>query len=55
MFMFGSYSGFLAEYIRKFQIVVMIFTSSVSDPDPVGSGSGSVSGNVDMDPGSAKN
>ena len=27
--------------------------SSVSDPDPVGSGS--VSGNVDMDPGSAKN
>ena len=53
MFMFGSSSGFLAEYIRKFQIVVMIFTSSVSDPDPVGSGS--VSGNVDMDPGSAKN
>ena len=40
-------------------MVMLKLKASVSDPDPVGSvsfgGIGSVSGNVDMDPGSAKN
>jgi len=44
---------------NNFQIEILSIYSSVSDPDPdpdpVGSVSFGVSGNVDMDPGSAKN
>ena len=40
---------------NNFQIETLSIYSSVSDPDPVGSVSFGVSGNVDMDPGSAKN
>jgi len=42
-------------YIRQFYSEIGLKNTSVSDPDPVRSGSGSVSGNVDMDPGSVKN
>ena len=48
----------LEKSIKNLFFLVLIISRSVSDPDPyhlVGSGSGSVSGNVDMDPGSAKN
>ena len=38
---------------KNYKMDIAYVKSSVSDPDPVGSGF--VSGSVDMDPGSAKN